>query len=108
MAISKEVQHLASHYGVDAKALAALVRKLKAAPKGREDSPGSALSVLSEIDQLLGTHGIEYVRTDNGRWGAYYANSGDSYGPTVMIQTRPSRSILVGRNWGDYVERYDR
>jgi len=106
--ISNEVMRLVGYYhGVEGHRLAAAVKRLKAAPKGREDSPGSALSVLAEIDALLQGHGVEYVETTNARWGAYYVNMGDTYSPTVMIQTRPRRSILVGRDWGSYVERYD-
>lgn len=116
MAISKEVQYLANYYKVDAKALAALVKRLKALPvTSRSIVSSGAFSVddahieaLRDIDELLRGHGVEYVLTDNKRWAAYYVNMGDTYSPTVMIQTRPRRSILVGRDWGSYVERYDR
>lgn len=109
MAISKEVQALANYYKVDPKGLAVLVRELKDSigAWGFGNGSAQALRVLRRIDQFLGTHGVEHVRTDNGRWEAYYTNSGDTYRPTVMIQLRPRISVLVFRNWGDYIERYD-
>lgn len=109
MAVAKNVQYLADYYKVDAKELARLVRELKDALGALGFGSGSpqAVRVLRRIDQFLGTHGVEYVQTDNGRWSAYYANSGDTYRPTVMIQTRPRIAVIIGRDWGSYVERYD-
>jgi hypothetical protein len=104
------------YHGIEGHRLAAAVKRLKALPiTSRSIVSGGAFSVddahieaLRDIDEILQGHGVEYVLTDNKRWAAYYVNMGDTYSPTVMIQTRPRRSILVGRDWGSYVERYDR
>lgn len=106
MVVAKNVQYLADYYKVDAKELARLVRALRYSMRAGA-SFDEAHDILKRIDRLLGNHGVEYLRTENNRWAAYYSNSGDTYRPTVMLQTRPRWSILVGRDWGSYVERYD-
>jgi hypothetical protein len=109
MATSKEVQRLASHAGVDAKELSRLIRDLKDAAHswGFGNGTRETLGILGKIDSFLGNHGIERVAAENGKWAAYYSNAGDTYDATVMVQTRPRVSVLVGRNWGDYIEKYD-
>jgi hypothetical protein len=67
---------------------------------------------LERINDLLGMHGTEALRGNwqNGYWCdivAAYANTGDSYAPTV-IHLRGWCSGAPGRffvsSWGDFVE----
>lgn len=113
MAIPKSVQYLVDsinrreenryrtipHQRIDAAAVAKAVARLK-----RERTRAA----LAAVDKLIGGHGVEYIRADSGRWGAYVVNMGDTYDATVMLQDHPRESVIVGRSWGDYIERYDR
>lgn len=109
MAIAKEVKHLASRAGVDAKELSRLILDLKDAAHswGFADGTRQTLAALRKVDAFLGNHGVERVAAESGKWSAYYSNAGDTYDATVLVQTRPRVSVLVGRNWGDYIEKYD-
>ena len=109
MAVSKDVQHLASRAGVDAKTLAKLIRELKDAAHSWGFGHGTreTLAALTKVDDFLGNHGVERVAAESGKWAAYYSNAGDTYDATVLVQTKPRVSVLVGHNWGDYIEKYD-
>ncbi len=58
---------------------------------------------LERIDEVLGTHGVEYIREGhNAKSPAiYYCNTGDTYGTTVL---KVNGNYRVGC-WGDIVER---
>ena len=109
MAISLDVQNLAAHAEMDAKPLAKLVRDLKeAAPRyGFLGGSREALAALRKVNDYLGYYGIKSIQSDSGKWAAYYADAGDPYKATIMLQTHPRVSVLVGRDWGSYIERYD-
>jgi len=70
-----------------------------------EDKIDLALEACNEV---LGHHGVEATRDNSndryyGDVGLLYTNSGDSYLPCVMYDTRADR-FMVGC-WGDVIER---
>ena len=107
--IQKDVLRIMMYYYHVHDRLPDLVKKLKEDVRmwGVGNGTAKALATLREINTAMRCHGVEHIRTENGRWEAYYVNGGDTYSPTVMIQTRPRVSVIVAKNWGDYVERYD-
>ena len=58
--------------------------------------------VLSAIDEVIETHGVESIRLHRGGGAVHYCNSGDTYNTTVLYQ---GGKLRVG-NWGYYVEKY--
>jgi hypothetical protein len=62
---------------------------------------------LNKVNDAMGGHGVEYVESENGKWSAEYVNMGDTYKSTVMIQEKPKKAVIIGRSWGDYIEKYD-
>lgn len=109
MATSKGVKYLIDTHGrktkktIKAVELSKAISDLKYASNSR-----AANDALERIDRILEGFGVQYVETDNGRWAAEYVDFGDPYVATVMLQTKPRVSVIVGRGWGDYVEKYDR
>lgn len=68
---------------------------------------------MDTINKLLGLYGVEAIRGEwqNGYWCdivATYANTGDTYGTTVVCvrgdHSYAKESYFVG-SWGDWVER---
>lgn len=57
---------------------------------------------LQAIDRLLGMHGIESARLKNDEHAFSYANTGDSYGTTVVLFASGAFRVT---SWGDIVER---
>lgn len=58
------------------------------------------------VDEVLRTHGVEYMGAYKGRGGlhghsVYYCNAGDTYAPTIIFI---GGTLRVGC-WGDLVER---
>lgn len=70
----------------------------------------NATAALSRVDDLIGGHGVEYLRsrTDTFREarGVEYVNMGDPYRATVMFDLESERFIIGC--WGDVVERDSR
>lgn len=60
---------------------------------------------LSMADEVLGTYGVEYIRSGKGAKspGVEYCNTGDSYAPTLMW----TRGRYIVSDWGSIVERGD-
>jgi hypothetical protein len=65
----------------------------------------AAEMALEQIDCILGTHGVEYILSTNGTGAIYYCNTGDTYGRTLLYDTR-SQVFSVG-SWGNVVERQE-
>jgi hypothetical protein len=63
---------------------------------------------LAALDELLGTHGVESIRTTehiDRYWfdcRACYLNTGDTYNTTILFDTKKDRFYLT--SWGDFVE----
>ena len=66
----------------------------------------SSREMLSRADTLLDGHGIVPLRSINGRAHAYYVNLGETYEPTVLLDTALNNVRLT--SWGDYVEGQER
>ena len=62
--------------------------------------------MLDIADSLLDGHGVESLRSDNGRAEAYYVNMGDTYDTTVLLDL-PRETVFI-MSWGDYVEKEER
>lgn len=62
--------------------------------------------MLEAANSILEGHGIEYLESVNGRAHAYYVNMGDTYAPTILLDTS-SDSVRV-TSWGDWVEAQER
>lgn len=90
--------HTVPHEMIDAAVVAKAVARLR-----RERT----VAALKAVDKAIRGHGVEYVRAESGRWGAYYVNMGDPYAATVMLQDHPREAVLVGRNWAVYIEKHD-
>ena len=58
---------------------------------------------MRAIDQLLGMHGVETVRTTNGEHAFSYANAGDTYDCTVILWASGKFQVS---DWGTIVERH--
>lgn len=105
-------QNLADLYGSgkQVKALEVALRRSRRG-KNRELTPSDRMDLIND---LLGGHGVEAIRSDNwfnGYWGdvcATYINFGDTYDATIICQ-RTGRSEYECRlfisSWGDFVER---
>ena len=50
-------------------------------------TPHAAEIALHAIDMLIGCFGVEGWALDNGRGGVSYANTGESYAPTIALIT---------------------
>jgi hypothetical protein len=63
---------------------------------------------MSALNELLGTHGVEAVRTSEfiDRYHldirASYLNTGDTYATTILLDHRDEKWRLT--SWGDFVE----
>jgi len=63
---------------------------------------------LTALDELLGTFGVEPIRTTehiDRYWfdcRACYLNTGDTYNTTILFDTKKDRFYLT--SWGDFVE----
>jgi hypothetical protein len=66
---------------------------------------------LAALDELLGTFGVEPIRTTehiDGYWfdcRACYLNTGETYNTTILFDTRKDRFYLT--SLGDFVESLD-
>ena len=66
---------------------------------------------LTALNELLGTFGVEPIRTSehiDGFWfdcRACYLNTGDTYHTTILFDTKKDRFYLT--SWGDFVESLD-
>jgi len=69
------------------------------------NEPSTVQLRLEVIDELLGTHGVEYIpRGHNAKSPAIeYCNTGDTYASTVMYV---NGRFIVGC-WGNFVEQGD-
>ena len=81
---------------------------LAMAARGIMRDAKSARDALERLDQLLGTHGVEYIAEDPGAMNPgehfYYLNTGDTY--TTTIVRHNGRWKLT--SWGDLVESLER
>ena len=63
---------------------------------------------MSALNELLGTHGVEAIRTSEfiDRYyfdiRASYLNTGDTYAATILLDHRDEKWRLT--SWGDFVE----
>lgn len=66
------------------------------------NAPATMVLRRMAIDDLLGTHGVEYLGTSR-RTNAevYYCNAGDSYAATIIFS---GNALRVGC-WGDLIEK---
>jgi hypothetical protein len=62
--------------------------------------------MMAEADGLLQGHGVEHLRSRNGKAEAYYVNMGDPYSTTIILDTGKDRVWITG--WGDWVEAEER
>jgi len=62
--------------------------------------------MMQRVDEILEGYGIEGLESVNGRAHAYYVNMGDTYAPTILLDTS-SDSVRV-TSWGDWVEAQER
>jgi hypothetical protein len=62
--------------------------------------------MMREADGLLQGHGVEHLRSANGRAEAYYVNMGDTYNPTIVLDTMRDR--VWATSWGDWLEAEER
>ena len=65
-------------------------------------------AALTIIDRVLDTHGVEYIQSNQDTFhdaeGLSYANTGDTYGTTVVYDHSEGRWHIG--DWGSFVE-YD-
>jgi len=62
--------------------------------------------MMKEANGILDGHGIEHLRSRNGKAEAYYVNMGDTYSTTLILDTGKDRVWVTG--WGDWVEAEER
>jgi len=62
----------------------------------------SSRDMVTEADGLLDGHGIEHIRSRNGKAEAYYVNMGDTYTTTILLDTSKDRIWIT--SWGDWLE----
>lgn len=64
-------------------------------------------TALRKIDEVLRTHGVEYIPSKKDGWnraeGIDYCNSGDTYAPTVCYDNSTGNYRVS--SWGDIVEK---
>lgn len=74
------------------------------------DGPGTHEARLKQIDEILHTHGVEYIPAGHNRRSPAisYCNTGDTYRDTCMVlhDNWLSYRFVIG-NWGSIVERGD-
>jgi hypothetical protein len=63
--------------------------------------PGRIQLVMHVVNDLLGTHGVEYIRA-NGDAVADYCNTGDGYNWTVLYDIE--RGVFYVTSWADWIE----
>jgi hypothetical protein len=66
----------------------------------------SSRTMLEELDRYLKGHGIEHLESENGRAEAYYVNMGDTYNPTIILDTKRDR--VWATDWGSWMEAEER
>ena len=62
--------------------------------------------MMEEANELLYGHGVEYIRSRNGKVDVYYVNRGDTYSTTLLLDIGQDR-VKIG-SWGDIVESEER
>lgn len=74
--------------------------------------PDSIYLIMTVVDDLLGTCGIEGIRAE-GEWDNYrgdfvaqYCNNGQSYDATILYDDE--REVFYVTSWADYVETAER
>jgi hypothetical protein len=74
----------------------------------RDDKTCNAGMALGRIDELIGGHGVEVLRSRQDTLrefhGLEYVNMGDAYALTVLFDY--ARGTFYVGCWGDWVERY--
>lgn len=64
-------------------------------------------TMLSEVNNLIGAHGVEYIEpaepSQYEDTGVYYINMGDTYITTLCYDSEKNRIIVS--SWGDIVEK---
>lgn len=71
-----------------------------------KDGLAKSREMLEEANQLLHGHGIEHLRSVNGKAEAYYVNMGDTYTSTILLDTQ--RDKVSATDWGSWVEAEER
>lgn len=93
-----------NRYGFDkARSIVTVLRNLFVAWK---EGRVSSRDMLEEANQVLKGHGVEHLRSINGKAEAYYVNRGETYALTVLLDTSKDRIELMP--WGDWVEKEER
>lgn len=62
--------------------------------------------MLDEANGILDGHGVEHIESENGRAEAYYVNMGDTYTPTIILDTKRDR--VWATDWGTWMEAEER
>lgn len=62
--------------------------------------------MMDQADTILDGHGVEHLRSVNGRAEAYYVNMGDAYTPTIILDVKKHR--VEATDWGSWVEKEER
>lgn len=66
----------------------------------------SSRDMMTEANGLLEGHGVEHIRSRNGRAEAYYVNMGDTYNATILLDIHKNR--VEATDWGSWVEKEER
>jgi len=62
--------------------------------------------MMTEANGLLDGHGVEHLRSRNGKAEAYYVNRGDTYSTTILLDIGKDRIWVT--SWGDWLETEER
>ena len=62
--------------------------------------------MMTEANGLLNGHGVEHIRSRNGKAEAYYVNMGDTYQTTILLDIGKDRIWVT--SWGDWLETEER
>lgn len=82
------------------------VKQLRAILVAWRDGKMRSQEMLSSVDRILDGHGVEHLRSVNGRAEAYYVNMGDPYRPTLLLDLGKDRVWTT--DWGTWVETEER
>jgi hypothetical protein len=66
----------------------------------------SSRDMMTEANGLLEGHGVEHIRSRNGKAEAYYVNMGDTYTATILLDIGKDR--VWATSWGDWLETEER
>lgn len=84
----------------------ATLEKVRAVLVQWRDREIKTRDLMAQLDALMGTHGVEYIESENGRARAYYCNAGDTYALTILVDASSMNARLT--SWGDWAEAQER